>query len=203
MISNRITLLAAVALLSTGCAVEATESSGRSEAAFSAPSPAPAEPVFGRTTEIGESCTLLEEGEAFTRSECAGAGSFRLVVEEGDLRYNLALKAPSGATSSLELFSLASWPPPKMSGGFQSIGSSVEWRVTVAPSGGDVPHAMIARLSENEGADEFLVVAKISGSESCLYAILDGKAPGAEAAARKAGDESRAKRCPPRSDVTL
>lgn len=153
-------------------------------------------------TDLGDSCQVIESSEAFTRSACRSVGPYRFILEQGDLRFNAVIGTENG-DADLDLWSssLVDWPAPKMFGGFQDLGPKVEWRVPAnAPN--EAPYALIFRITENEGQNQFLVVAKLGidpdNAWPCLYRIVDGRAADANVLARQAADEARTGTCPTR-----
>lgn len=132
-----------------------------------------------------------EEGGSY-EGRCRGVAGYSLIVEEGDLRTNIKVVQPSGATHSLDLWSV-------ISSGFSSLGPKVEWRMT-RRRGKSVPTALIVRYNANEDPEKpekltsYLAVAKITPTEIC---VTDKIHPSARAneEARRAADESQNKPC--------
>jgi hypothetical protein len=194
MISIR-TIVAVVASLTAACAdVSADAAAQETDGTEAFVSAMRADSVY---TDIDtKHCALVEQGEAYSISDCGGVGGYRFLLEEGDLRYSATIASSQGK-SDLDLWSgsLDGWPQPKMAGGFQDVGPKVEWRVDARSR---KPFALVFRILENAGADQFLVVAKVTPSSSCLFKIVDGRAPNANELARQAADLARTSACPAR-----
>lgn len=132
-----------------------------------------------------------EEGGSYEGS-CRGVAGYNLIVEEGDLRTNVKVVAPGGATHSLDLWSV-------VSSGFSSLGPRVEWRL-VKRGKTVVPVAIIVRYNANENPENpdkitsYLAVAKITASEVCVTSKIP---PGAKANedARRAADVAESQPC--------
>lgn len=139
-----------------------------------------------RTIKVDE-----DEGGSY-EGRCRGVAGYSLIVEEGDLRTNIKVITPGGATHSLDLWTV-------VSSGFSSLGPRVEWRMTRRGSK-SVPTALIIRYNANEDPEtpqkvtSYLAVAKITATEIC---VTDKIPPGARTneRARHAGDSAQSKSC--------
>lgn len=135
--------------------------------------------------------STADEGGSY-EGRCRGVAGYNLIVEEGDLRTNVKVIAPGGATHSLDLWSV-------VSSAFSSLGPRVEWRMT-RRAGKLVPVGLIIRFNTNENPEEpnkitsYLAVAKIATDGSCITEkILPGV--NANADARRAADTAASKNC--------
>jgi hypothetical protein len=147
-------------------------------------------------TPIGEKqCRTLKSAEAGDdgfEARCRGVAGYSLILSEGDLRQNLTVVTPQGGEHSLELWSV-------VSGGFSSVGPTVEWRVAMQNKK-QSPIALIIRYNANEDAEKpdklisYLAVAKITATEVC---VTDKISPGPKAneEARRAADAASTKPC--------
>ena len=131
-----------------------------------------------------------EEGGSY-EGRCRGAAGYNLIVEEGDLRTNVKVVAPGGATHSLELWSV-------VSSAFSSLGPRVEWRMTRRAKK-LVPVGLIIRFNASENPEDpnkitsYLAVAKIADGVCVTDKILPGANANAEA--RRAADTAASKNC--------
>jgi hypothetical protein len=194
MISLRFAILPTV-VLTAACAgpePDATETTGAAALTSAGATP---ESIY---TNIGAaSCKVTDEGEGFTTSDCGGVGRYRFMLQEDDLRFSAVIKSPLG-DGDLHLFggSLDAWPAPKMGGGFQDVGPKIEWRVPKSAKAS--PYVLIFRLTENDGQDQFLIVAKVTEAGACLFQIVDGRGANANVVARQSADAARTSSCPAR-----
>jgi hypothetical protein len=140
---------AALALALAACSGEAPR-----EEEAPAPTPTPAETAAEATpapdtdddgrayryTEL-KGCELLRENReegGFFEHMCPGLGGYQLRLTESDLRQNLAVIAPDGTETGLELGRIGG-------GGFSTLGSRVEWRGP-AEGEGFAPDAFVVRF---------------------------------------------------------
>lgn len=121
-----------------------------------------------RTVELNE-----EEG-GWSVQLCPGLAGYRLRVTEGDLRQNVVVLLPRGGERSLALSEAT------QSGGFSSLGSTVEWRGRGAGRGFR-PAALILRYSVVEDAEHperptsYLLTVSLANRRPCVTAKV---APG-------------------------
>jgi hypothetical protein len=108
--------------------------------ATASPSPDAGDGRAYRYTEL-EGCELLRENReegGFFEHMCPGLGGYQLRLTESDLRQNLAVIAPDGTETGLELGRIGG-------GGFSTLGGRVEWR---GPAEGEsfAPDAFVVRF---------------------------------------------------------
>lgn len=135
---------------------------------------------------------LIEDEGGSYIGECAGVGSYKLQVLEGDLRQSINIvRTASGNKWELELWSIKS--------GFSSVGEKAEWRVI--KKGKTVkPIALIVLYNVSEDAEDsskitsYLLVTKIDGETAC---VTDVVAPSKDqnVKARQLADKSVGKPC--------
>lgn len=135
--------------------------------------------------------STAEEAGSY-EGRCRGVAGYNLMVEEGDLRTNIKVIAPGGATHSLDLWSI-------VSPAFSSPGPRVEWRMTKR-NGRSTPVALIIRYNASENPDNpnkitsFLAVAKITTKEICVTdKIVPG--PRSNEEARRTADTAQTRPC--------
>lgn len=139
-----------------------------------------------RTIKVDE-----DEGGSY-EGRCRGVAGYSLIVEEGDLRTNIKVITPGGATHSLDLWTV-------VSSGFSSLGPRVEWRMT-RRRGKSVPTALIVRYNANEDTEKpqkitsYLAVAKITPTDICVTDKIRSSA-NANEQARHAADTAISKPC--------
>jgi hypothetical protein len=123
-----------------------------------------------------------EEGGGIWR--CKGIKGFDVVYSEGDLRGTMGF----GPQANNQCSSSQSF------GKFNSPGSKIEWRMEKGK-----PYATIMRWftdnGEPDGKQNWLVVTKIDGDETCRTAIIDTKFPNANKVAQQKADTSRSFKC--------
>ena len=137
-------------------------------------SPKPAQPgTLGNsryTSLEPNSCKLLEESAeqgGHWRRRCDGSFGYALETRASDLRQDMAIIAPDGRRSELNLSGLVA------NGGFDSLGKVVEWRGQARGQ----PQALIVRLNvaanrEAKRPDvSNLVVVRLDTSP-CVVAII-------------------------------
>lgn len=134
-------------------------------------------------------CKTIEqtdEGAGWYRGECKGVGGYKLEVTEGDIRQSVNVVEPGGKVFELNF--------AQVSSAFSTIGAKAEWRMK-----GKVPVALIVRFNASDPADStkstsYLVVSKISKTESCITDVVKpGKTQ--NATAQKLADAAPAKPC--------
>lgn len=134
-------------------------------------------------------CKTIEqsdEGAGWYRGECPGVGGYKLEVTEGDIRQSINVIAPGGKTFELNF--------SQVSSAFSTVGAKAEWRMK-----GKVPVALIVRFNASDPEDSakstsYLVVSKISKTESCITDVVNpSKTQNADA--QKLADEAAAKPC--------
>jgi hypothetical protein len=146
------------------------------------------------TGTSGKGCrtikTYPETGDSVWR--CPGVAGYQLEIEEGDVRMNIKVVAPSGKKSDLNYWGV-------ITSGFSTLGDKAEWRVQKV-KGKTVPIALIVRVnaSENPEAPEkttsYLAVAKITPQKTCVTDKI-GPSATANEEARRAADSSANKPC--------
>ena len=118
---------------------------------------------------------------------CPGVAGYKLLVLDDDLRQSITVVDPSGKNHELNLWHV-------ITGGFSSVGSKAEWRVTTK-RGKRIPFALIVRVNANEDAENpnrsrsYLSVSKVTADLVCVTHKIDGGVKANEAA-RKAADEA-------------
>ena len=136
-----------------------------------------------------KSCKTIEqsdEGTGWYRGECKGAGGYKLEVTEGDIRQSINVVAPGG-----KIFELGFG---QVSSAFSTVGAKAEWRMK-----GKVPLALIVRFNASNPEDStkstsYLVVSKISKTESCITDVVNpGKTQ--NASAQRLADAAAKKPC--------
>ncbi|MBK7393075.1 MAG: hypothetical protein IPI64_07180 [Chloracidobacterium sp.] len=118
--------------------------------------------------------------------ECAGVGGYKVRLIEGDIRQTINIITPAKKKFELNFWSFYS--------GFSAIGEKIEWRTKKG-----VPVALIARYNV-AGADDsgkstsYLMISKISKTESCVVDVI---MPGAKQneEARVSADAASTKPC--------
>ncbi|MEQ1605814.1 MAG: hypothetical protein ABL999_13195 [Pyrinomonadaceae bacterium] len=118
--------------------------------------------------------------------ECPGVGGYKIHLIEGDLRQTIDIITPAKKKFELNFWHFYS--------AFSSIGEKVEWRTKAG-----VPVALIARyeVADPEGVKKstsYLLISKISKTESCVTDVVP---PGAKQNedARKLADAAISKPC--------
>lgn len=133
-----------------------------------------------RTVELN-----VEEG-GWSVQLCPGLGGYRLRVTEGDLRQNVVVLLPGGGERSLALSEAT------RSGGFSSLGSTVEWRGRGAGRAFR-PEALILRYSVVEDAEHperptsYLLTVSLANRRPCVTARVP-PGPGQNERARRIAD---------------
>jgi len=122
------------------------------------------------TITSGKTCKAIpQEDEQSAVWVCPGAGGIKVEYAEGDIRQNATLIFPNKQRADLGLWSIKS--------GFSSIGDKMEWR-TKKVGGKNTPIAFILRYKVSEDPEDsskitsYLMVGKISGSESCITHVV-------------------------------
>ena len=145
----------------------------------------PAElPTSGRsryTSLEPASCKVLEEGAeraGSSRRRCEGFAGYALETSEADPRQSLAIVAPDGERSELDLSGIAT---------NGTLGKLAEWRRGAAGR----PRAVIVRVSDaaRKPVVSSLIVAKLD-SPACIVAVID-RGPGQNEKARAAADRKQ------------
>ena len=96
--------------------------------------------------------------------ECPGVGGYKVRLIEGDIRQTINIITPAKKKFELNFWSFYS--------GFSAIGEKIEWRTKKG-----VPVALIARYNV-AGADDsgkstsYLMISKISKTESCVVDVI-------------------------------
>lgn len=136
-----------------------------------------------------KACKTIEqsdEGAGWYRGECPGAGGYKLELTEGDIRQSINVIAPGGKTFELNF--------SQVSSAFSTVGAKAEWRMK-----GKVPVALIVRFNASDPEDSakstsYLVVSKISKTESCITDVVNpSKKQNVEA--QKLADAAATKPC--------
>lgn len=141
--------------------------------------PAQADAAPQRTSQYTrtDKCRTVERNEeegGWSVQACPGLAGYRLRVTEGDLRQNVVVELPrsggrSGGERSLALAEATG------SGGFSSIGASVEWRGT-GTGRAFHPDALILRYIVVEDAERperptsYLVTVSLAHRRPCVTA---------------------------------
>ena len=125
------------------------------------------------------------EGGSY-EGECLGTGGYKIRLIEGDIRQTLNIITPAKKKFELNFWSFY--------GGFSSIGEKIEWRTK-----GGVPVALIARFIVANAEDSskntsYLMVSKISKTQSCVTDVVLPQANQNEQA-RKLADAAAEKPC--------
>lgn len=135
--------------------------------------------------------STAEEAGSY-EGRCRGVAGYSLMVDEGDLRTNIKVIAPGGATHSLDLWSV-------VSSAFSSLGPRVEWRMTKF-NGRSTPVALIIRYNASENSEKpnritsYLAVAKITANEICVTdKIMPGQKSNEDA--RRSADTAQTRPC--------
>ncbi len=140
-------------------------------------------------------CKTLESHEdegGWYKGRCAGVAGYKLDVSEGDLRQSVTIIAPGGKDFPLDLWH-------NVSGGFSALGQKAEWRVRKDGSK-TTPIALIVRFNASEDpaypekTTSYLVVSKISATESCITDVVK-PIPNANVKARELADIASSKAC--------
>lgn len=136
-----------------------------------------------------KTCKTIEqsdEGAGWYVGECKGIGGYKLEVTEGDIRQSINVIASPKKRFELNF--------GQVSSAFSTVGTKAEWRMK-----GKVPVALIVRFNASDVEDStkstsFLVVSKISKTESCITDVVNpGKNQNADA--QKLADAAAAKSC--------
>ena len=115
---------------------------------------------------------------------CKGIKGYDVTYVEGDLRGAVSFgKNGKKQCASMQTF-----------GAFNSVGKKIEWRMVKGK-----PIATILRWftdnGEVGGKQNWLVVTKLNGKDSCRTAIIDTKMPNANAVAQQKADSSASFNC--------
>lgn len=184
---QRILTITFLSLLATACSSEPADESREPAPGATTHTPAApaqrkddtASPATGRTSQYSklDSCKVIEMNadEAYSISECPGAGGYRLRVNESDLRETVAIVAPDGARQDVD------FSPAVRSGGFSSIGDTIEWRGlrsgnTVEPDTVILRYALVEDPENPEQPTRYLLTIALDGKAPCITSI---EAPGA------------------------
>lgn len=116
--------------------------------------------------------------------KCKGIKGYDVIYTEGDLRGT----ASFGPEAKKQCASTQTF------GAFNSVGKKVEWRMVKGK-----PIATILRWftdnGDTNGKQNWLVVTKLNGKDSCRTAIIDTKMPNANAVAQQKADSSASFNC--------
>lgn len=126
------------------------------------------------------------EGTGSYIGECAGVGGYKVRLSEGDIRQTLDIITPARKKFELNFWGFY--------GGFSAIGEKIEWRTKAG-----VPVALIARFTVANAEDptksiSYLMVSKISRTESCVTDVVMPQAD-QNLEARKLADAASSKPC--------
>lgn len=118
--------------------------------------------------------------------ECSGVGGYKVRLLEGDIRQSLTIVTPAKKKQELNFWGFY--------GGFSAIGEKIEWRTKKG-----VPVALIARYNVAGGDDSskstsYLMISKISRTESCVTDVVEPMAKQNEKA-RELADLAPTKPC--------
>lgn len=118
--------------------------------------------------------------------ECTGVGGYKVRLLEGDLRQSINILTPAKKTFELDFWRFHSQ--------FSSIGEKIEWRTKAG-----VPVALVARYHVANAEDSsktisYLMVSKISKTESCVTDVVEPMTKQNEEA-RKLADLASTKPC--------
>lgn len=157
-------------------------------AALLLPMAAAAAPRVSQYTRTDKCRTIeLNEDEGgWSVQLCPGLAGYRLRVTEGDLRQNVVVLLPRGGERSLALSEAT------RSGGFSSLGPTVEWRGTGAGRAFR-PDALILRYSVVEDAEHperptsYLLAVSLANRRPCVTAKVP-PGPGQNERARRIAD---------------
>lgn len=184
---KRTLTIAALSLLAVACSSEPADEGREAAPGASAQGPAAptqgnadtTNPAAGRTSQYTklDSCKVVElnADEAYSVSECPGVGGYGLRVNESDLRETVAIVAPDGSRQDVD------FSPAARSGGFSSIGDTIEWRGlrsgnTVEPDTVILRYALVEDPEKPEKPTRYLLTIALDGKAPCIMAIT---APGA------------------------
>jgi hypothetical protein len=140
-------------------------------AALAVPTAAAAAPLTSQYTRI-DTCRTVELNEdegGWSVQLCPGLAGYRLRVTEGDLRQNVVVLLPRGGERSLALSEAT------RSGGFSSLGPTVEWRGRGAGRAFRA-EALILRYSVVEDAERperptsYLLTVSLAHRRPCVTA---------------------------------
>ncbi len=140
------------------------------------------------STRTGACRTISSDpnGAGSYEGECPGVGGYKVRLLEGDIRQTLNIITPAKKKFELNFWSYYS--------GFSAIGEKIEWRTKKG-----VPVALIARFNVANAEDStkstsYLMVSKISKTESCVVDVI---MPGAKQneEARISADAAATKSC--------
>jgi hypothetical protein len=157
--------------------------------------PAPERTSQYTRTDKCRQIELNEDEGGWSVQRCPGLAGYRLRLTEGDLRQNVVVELPRGGERSLDLAEATG------SGGFSSIGASVEWRGS-GTGRAFRPDALILRYSVVEDQERperptsYLLTVSLANRRPCVSAKVR-PGPGQNERARAIVD--RPMRCLPRS----
>lgn len=119
------------------------------------------------------------QGAGYYVGECPGVGGYKFQLIEDDIRQTIDIITPAKKKFELNFWSYFSR--------FSAVGEKVEWRTK-----NGVPVALIARFNVSNADDEtksdsYLMVSKISKTQSCVVDIIYPSADQNEKA-RKSAD---------------
>ncbi|MDB5724430.1 MAG: hypothetical protein JWQ16_1184 [Novosphingobium sp.] len=160
-----------------------------------APAPTHAAPAPERTSQYTrtDKCRQIEFNEdegGWSVQRCPGLAGYRLRLTEGDLRQNIVVELPRGGERSLDLAGTTG------SGGFSSIGPTVEWRGPRTGTGtarAFRPDALILRYAVVENQDHpeqptsYLLTVSLANRRPCVTAKVP-PGPGQNDRARSLAD---------------
>jgi hypothetical protein len=139
-----------------------------------APALAQAAPASGRTSQYTrtDKCRAVEFDEdegGWSVQRCPGLAGYRLRLTEGDLRQNIVVELPRGGERSLDLAEATG------SGGFSSIGASVEWRGKGAgrafrPDALILRYAVVENQDRPEQPTSYLLTVSLANRRPCVTA---------------------------------
>ncbi|WP_161390623.1 hypothetical protein [Croceibacterium xixiisoli] len=188
--------------MTTACSAETPDqpqSDPASPAASAQPGePAtPASPIAARTSQFSKTtdCRVIEstsEEGGYFKHACNGPAGHSLTVTESDLRQNVEVNFPDGATANLKLSSAT------QRSGFNKVGETVEWRGT-GEGAAWKPDALVLRYLVQDQPEAttdtpYLLVVRLDGTKSC---ITHEVAPGASQSdqARALADDPTVGQC--------
>ncbi|MEQ1922798.1 MAG: hypothetical protein ABL952_09855 [Pyrinomonadaceae bacterium] len=96
--------------------------------------------------------------------ECPGVGGYKVRLIEGDIRQTINIIAPNKKKFELNFWSFYS--------GFSAIGEKIEWRTKKGVPVGLIARYNVAGSDDEQKSTSYLMISKISRTESCVVDVI-------------------------------
>lgn len=143
----------------------------------------------------GKSCKLidLDKGSGASTRRCSGVAGYSLLVHEANAQTSVDIVTPAGAVYPLEYWEV-------VTPGLSRVGRKAEWRMEQR-DGRMAPTALLVRLDTSNlgthgprvAAGSILTAARIERDGACVVYQGDARPRSADAQARAAAADPRAK----------